>query len=316
MASRLSRRGFMGCAAASVLALGCSQDLPGPGKRSSVSSGGAFRFVHLTDLHIRPEHNAAEGVVACLKAVNKLGPKPDFILTGGDLVMDVCESDFERATLLFDVLVKTFRDYASIPVRHCIGNHDIFGWSSRRKVPTDHPQYGKKMFCDRLNLPRTYYTFDHKGWQFFVLDNIQPFADSSYQGCIDEEQMAWLLQELTRKQVGVPAVVVCHIPILSSTVFVDLPAGDSFNIPVSMMCRDSRKLADLFAKHNVRLVLSGHTHEVDVVDYRGVKFICGGSVCGAWWTGPQNGFKEGFGVLDMSTDGSLKYCYRDYGWIV
>ena len=128
--------------------------------------------------------------------------------------------------------------------------------------------------------------------------------------------MAWLSKELEQKPIDMPAIVVCHIPILSSTVFVDLPEGESYNIPVSMMCRDARKLADLFAKHNVKLALSGHSHEVDVVDYRGVKFICDGSVCGAWWGGPQNGFEEGFGVLDMSVDGAIKFYYHDYGWTV
>ena len=144
MASKLSRRGFIGCAAASVLSLGCSQKLSESAKNASILPGSTFSFVHLTDLHIRPERNATKGVTACLKAVNKLNPKPDFLLTGGDLVMDVTIGDFERATLLFDLLVKTFRDYAGIPVRHCIGNHDIFALSNQSRV--NHPQYGKKMF--------------------------------------------------------------------------------------------------------------------------------------------------------------------------
>jgi 3',5'-cyclic-AMP phosphodiesterase len=232
------------------------------------------------------------------------------------LVMDACECDVERAKSLYDLLVKTFDDHAGMPVRHCIGNHDIFGWSKQHKAPLDHPQYGKKMFCERLNLPRTYYAFDFMGWRFFVLDDIQPFTDDSYQGCIDGEQMAWFLKELENKPSDMPAVVICHIPIFSSTVFVDSPEGESYNIPVSLMCRDSRILADLFAKNNIKLALSGHSHEVDAVDFRGVKFICDGSVCGAWWTGPQNGFKEGFGVFDVFTDGSFSSNYCSYGWTV
>src|SRR5258706_221968 len=58
-----------------------AQNAPLPGAK-------AFRFAFLTDLHLMKdgELRSAEGIAACLAAVEKLDPRPEFILVGGDLV--------------------------------------------------------------------------------------------------------------------------------------------------------------------------------------------------------------------------------------
>ena len=104
----------------------------------------ACRFVHLTDIHVQPERRAVEGLVQCLNAVMRLDPQPEFIVTGGDLVMDVFEQDEQRARSLFPLLRKVFEEHTDLPVHHCIGNHDVFGWGSNG-VDNTHPAYGKKM---------------------------------------------------------------------------------------------------------------------------------------------------------------------------
>jgi len=58
-----------------------------------------FEFVFLTDIHVQPEHQDAEGFSKAIEKVNSINP--GFVLTGGDLVMDVLEQTKERADSLY-----------------------------------------------------------------------------------------------------------------------------------------------------------------------------------------------------------------------
>ncbi|RMF89764.1 MAG: hypothetical protein D6741_17515, partial [Planctomycetota bacterium] len=40
-------------------------------RAAATTAPAGFRFVHLTDIHVQPELRAAEGLAACLQAVNK-----------------------------------------------------------------------------------------------------------------------------------------------------------------------------------------------------------------------------------------------------
>jgi 3',5'-cyclic AMP phosphodiesterase CpdA len=315
--SFLTRRGFLqASSSAFALLAGPNWGLGDESAPGSVPTPSAqpFRFVHLTDIHVAPERQAEQGLVQCLQSVLALDPRPDFILTGGDLVMDVFEQDEDRARMLFQLLRKVFDDNAGIPVHHCIGNHDVFGWGSN-KVLEGQAGYGKQMVSEYLELPNRYYRFDHKGWRFFVLDDIQPAPEKAYQAYLDEEQFAWLEAELKAKPKEMPAAAVCHIPLLSVTVIGDAE-NNRYQIPTSSMCRDMPRLVQLFAENNVRLSLSGHLHQLDRIAFRGVEFICDGAVSGGWWKGPHKGFEEGYGVIDLGVDGSIQHQYLDYGWEV
>lgn len=312
MSENLSRRGFLGAISAFGAWLASPRAWAAE-SRSTVS--GEFRFVHLTDIHVQPELKATEGLIQCLKVVENLRPKPDFILTGGDLVRDVFNQSAARAKTLFTLLKKTFADHTSLPVRHCLGNHDVFGWGGKRGVTPETPLYGKAMFLEELGLSQTYYSFDHKGWRFYVLDSIQPSTgEKLYQGYIDDAQFDWLSRSLKEKPAAMPACVVTHIPIMSVTVFNRPSKETGYEVLANSMCRDAQKVTQLLAAHNVKLALSGHIHEIDRCEYRGITFICDGAVSGAWWKGPHKGFDEGFGVIDVNRDGSFRHEYRTYGW--
>jgi len=281
---------------------------------NSGASTGGFRFVHMTDLHVQPELKAAEGLAACLHHIQTLNPKPDFILTGGDLIMDALEQGENRASSLFDLLKKVFRDNNDIPVRHCMGNHDIFGWGKKQGVTEDHPKFGKRMYLEKMELESAFYAFDHKGWRFFVLDSVQPSESQLYQGGLDGPQMDWFRQELARKPAEMPGVVVTHIPFLTVTVLPDTAKDNRFQIGTSTICADSQRMAQMFAENNIKLALSGHIHMVDEVNYRGVKFACSGAVSGRWWKGLHKGFSEGYAIIDIANDGTISYQYMPFGW--
>ncbi|GAB4135006.1 MAG: hypothetical protein Kow0040_19380 [Thermogutta sp.] len=311
--SRISRRNVL--AGALAVLGGSLWGRTGAARAASTAIGpGGFRFVHLTDIHVQPELRAAEGLAACLQAVNKLDPKPDFIMTGGDLIMDALETSSERASMLFDLFKKVVADNTDIPVRHCMGNHDVFGWGRKHGVTEETAGFGKQMYCEKLQIERPYYAFDHRGWRFYVLDSVQPSESGLYQGGLDEEQLAWLHQDLSNKPADTPAVVVSHIPFLTVTVLPDAVKDGAFRIGPATICAGSQSLAGVFAAHGVRLAVSGHIHMLDEVLYRGVKYVCNAAVSGRWWKGANKGFPEGFGVFDLTPDGAAQFTYQTYGW--
>lgn len=282
--------------------------------QDSETSGIAFRFVHLTDIHVQPELRADAGMAACLQHVSQLNPRPDFIITGGDLIMDALEQDAQRSKMLFNLFTRVLKDNTDIPAYHCLGNHDVFGWGKKHGVTPDHDGYGKRMYCETFGCEKTYYSFDHKGWRFYILDSVQPSETGLYQGGLDPEQWAWFEDQLRSKPADMPAVIVSHIPFLSVTYIPDALNENQFRIGPATMCAGAQRMAQLLAQHNGRLAISGHIHMVDEVDYRGVKYVCDGAVSGRWWKGLNKGFPEGYGVFDVHADGKINYQYVTYGW--
>jgi len=57
--------------------------------------GEGFTFAFLTDIHLQPELEAVEGFRKAIDTINAL--HPDFVLTGGDLVMDALDETYGRA---------------------------------------------------------------------------------------------------------------------------------------------------------------------------------------------------------------------------
>jgi 3',5'-cyclic-AMP phosphodiesterase len=112
-----------------------------------------LRIAHLTDIHVQPEGIAARGLIDCLKAVHETADRPDLILNGGDFVMDVFGQNETRAKTLFDLWQRILNEYCKIPIRHCIGNHDVWGWNKERSGCTgNEPKYGKKWVMELYQL--------------------------------------------------------------------------------------------------------------------------------------------------------------------
>lgn len=309
-------RGTIGAGIASALPLTAAAQQPGDTVRTPQSTG-SFKFVHLTDIHIEPELEAAKGFARCLDAAQSAKSAPDFIVTGGDLVFDALEVSPQRAKELFNLYKKVVADHTSLPVHPTIGNHDVFGWARKNGVTPATLEYGKAMVKDLLGLKETYYEFDHKGWRFFVLDNIQPDESGQiYRGALDRTQVDWLAERLKRTDAKTPIAICEHIPLMSVIPFA-FPGtyhDGKWEMSNSLICGDTVERLKLYRDYNVRLCLSGHIHQLDRIEYRGITFICDGAVCGNWWKGPRDGVKEGFGHLELWPDGRVEHVYRDYGW--
>ena len=269
-----------------------------------------LRIAHLTDIHVQPEGKAPLGFEKCLEHAQS--KKPDLILTGGDLIMDALAASRESTQQQWDVFFRVLKANASVPVKHSIGNHDVWGWGDRAKYATE-PGFGKKWACDLLGLAKPYYSFDQAGWHIVVLDSTHPVDGNGYTARLDEEQFEWLASDLasTKK----PVMVLSHIPILGVCSQFDGQNEKTGNwvIPGSYVHIDARRIKDLFLKHkNVKLCISGHEHQLDSVVYNGVTYICNGAVSANWWNGRYFECDYGYALVDLFDDGTFANTYVPY----
>lgn len=265
-----------------------------------------FGVAFLTDIHLQPEKKAVEGLTQALDSVNNL--KPDFIITGGDLIMDALGVSYGRADSLYRLYQETIKKSNS-PVYNTMGNHEIYGIYDKAEADPEGEEYGEKMFEKRFG--ESYYAFEHKGWKFFIINSIEDTHNNGYTGLVDEEQLKWIKTELEKTDRSTPLVISTHIPFIS--VFTQRYQGSTVANNPGIIVENSKEVLDLFADHNLKLVLQGHLHALEDIEIDGIHFITVGAVCGGWWNGPNKTYEEGFAYLEFTED-SFSWRYVDYGW--
>lgn len=282
-----------------------------------VSEG--FRFVFFPDPHLRDEYRSAEGIAAALQAAERLDPRPAFIWTGGDLCDDLRSLNVEQARARATRFVELWRQNTTIPAYHVLGNHDAAGWGDG-DIPSDHPDFAFGLMQRLLGMERSYYSFDHGGWHFVIVDNIHRTEPGQHIGNVSDEQLTWLREDLRRHRER-PTMVAMHVPPLTATEFLTDRAErvreeNEWRIGFDRMIRNPDALMAALSEGNVRAVLSGHIHLVERLDLRGHTFLCLGSVSGQRWMGPRKGMgtAEGFGVVDVRADGTFDWDYQSFGW--
>lgn len=330
----VSRRRLLGAGVAAVTATVLFQTpalarLPLP--RAKAHRQRSIRLAHLTDLHIQPEKRAYEGVEACLRHVYSGKDTPELVLTGGDLVYDTLAVDRSRLETQWNLFSKVMRNECRAAetggVRHCLGNHDCWGWNKKKSNTSgSEAGWGKQFALDLLGLSKPYHSFNKAGWHFIVLDSVRPEGEAgAYKGGLDDEQFEWLKGDLASTPSTMPTLVLTHIPIVCAGALIDTdPRPDGILLTAGKTFQDARRVTALFRKHpNVKLVLSGHIHIDERIEYMGVTHLCNGAVSGNWWSGnpnppsndkPQRAV-EGYAILDLYDDGSFEREYRAYGWV-
>lgn len=190
-----------------------------------------FYFVQMSDTHWGYKGPANPDSSGTLKkavvAVNELEERPDFIIFTGDLT-HTTDDPIERRKRLAE-----FREIVSNlkvdTVRFMPGEHD---------ASLDHGKAFKEFFGS------TYYTFDHKGVHFIVLDNV-----SDPRASIGDEQLAWLAADLKQRERNAPVVVFTHRPLF------DLyPQWDWATL-------DGKKAIALLMPYSNVTVFYGHIHQ-------------------------------------------------------
>ena len=270
----------------------------------------ALRIVHLTDMHLDARPVAVANVTKVLKEINLLDDKPDLIINTGDSVFRADRMSYEGAKEQWDLLTKVLSDHNRIPMKSCIGNHDVwFGPDSANDQYRSNKFFQKKWVLDVLSLPAPYYSVAMKGWHFIALDSIN-VTDYS----LGDKQLAWLETELARIPPSDNVCIFSHVSILSIIPLLRSMKDtrlEDFRYPASRQHKDALLLKDLFYKYrNVKLCLSGHTHQVDELNFLGVKYLCGGAVSGNWWADDNRTslvfeeFPPAYTIIDLFEDGS------------
>jgi len=285
-----------------IILAGCDQ------KSSDPCQDESFSFVFMTDIHLQPESNATEGFRAAITEANAL--KPDFVITGGDLIMDALGVSYDRADELYNLYEQEIEAF-NMPVYNTMGNHEVFGIYEKSGVDPTHPEYRFGMFESRIG--ESYYSFDHGGWHFMILHSVQETDDRHYIGMIDEDQMQWIKDDLLDVDPKTPIVISTHIPFI--TVFTQILYGEYAPEYHGLIVENSREVLDIFNGYNLKIVLQGHLHYLEDIEVYGTHFITVGAVSGRWWQGPNDGVEEGFLMVHVNGD---DFCweYVDYGWEV
>lgn len=271
----------------------------------------SLRFAYLTDIHVKPGEVPEKGMAKALQHVQKLRPEVDFIINGGDSIMDALAATAESTQTQWDLFNKILKQENNLPVYPCIGNHDVYGWF-QKNPDTSNPLYGKAWAVKALQMPERYYHFNKGKWDFIVLDSTQLNPAGGYIGKIDNEQLVWLKNKLAEIPSDHYISIISHIPILSicSGLFFNKnePNGD-LKIQRNLMHTDFLELKKLFRQYpNLKSCLSGHIHLQDELRYLDISYYCNGAVSGAWWKGAYQEFQPAYAVFEYFNDGT---CTRE-----
>ena len=275
---------------------------------SCTQKSDSFTFVFMTDIHVQPEKRAGEGFRKAIDKVNSLNP--DFVITGGDLIMDALGQTQGRSDSLYNLYQNIITQF-KMPVYNTMGNHEVFGLYERSGISPENPEYGKQMFKNRIGDGKTYFSFNHKGWYFIILDGIGFTPERSYYGHVDSLQLVWLKNDLANVDKKIPIVISTHIPLFS--IYGQMKNGPTYAMGQGGVVTNALDVIKSLENHNLKLVLQGHLHIVEEIQYRGTTYITGGAVCGAWWNGARDGFPEGFMVVEADKD-DFSWEYMTYGW--
>lgn len=238
MDHELNRRSFLklaglgaGIVFASRLGLNAN-NAQAAGYESGVADTDDFYFVQMSDAHwgftgdaVNPD--ATGTLRKAVAAVNALEHAPDFIFFTGDLTHTTDDPKERRRRLAeFKEIVSQLKVKN---IRFCPGEHD---------ASLDFGEAYKEFFGE------THYTFEHKGIQFIVLDNV-----SDPTAALGNEQLEWLKKVLAGYSKDQNIVVFTHRPLF------DLyPQWD-------WATRDGAAAVDLLMPYNNVTVFYGHIHQ-------------------------------------------------------
>jgi UDP-2,3-diacylglucosamine pyrophosphatase LpxH len=230
----------------------------------SVRQADLFEFVFIADMHLERREVGGVKLMASLKEINGMESKPAFLWFQGDICLQ------SGAGNLYTDCCRV----AEMPVRHGAGNHEMI---LEHENPRDE-------FEQRFG--PTYYSFDWGQLHCIVLDGNKPIPGQTgwqaVHGAVEGSELQWLKADLAAQPTGKLIVVGVHIPIVSS--YPERRGTSPENAPYWEMT-NRRLLTDLFAEHQVKLVLQGHMHENERTTVGGVEYVASISVSGSWWRG-------------------------------
>ena len=239
-----------------------------------------FTFAYISDSHIQHVkgtqfvRNWDRGLIRAVAETNLLSPRPDFVIFGGDLAQLGTRAELDHgAEMLAKLAMKT----------HCVmGEHDYY---------LDLGEYWSKLFGPH------YYSFDHKGVHFAVLNSILTYDDWTFNRwptaeqrmlemagldnpngspfMVGDKQREWLRKDLAKVKRDTPLVVFSHSPLQK------IYKGWNF------WTEDAEQVQALIAPFDKVTVLYGHVHQIQYNQVGNIAFTS--AMATAWpWPYPQS----------------------------
>src|SRR6476661_10498684 len=84
-----------------------------------------LRFAHMTDMHIPADGRGTRGFTAALQALAAVSPAPDFLITGGDHVMETFKAEHDSTLAQWKLYNQLMAAGTSLRIYPVIGNHDV-----------------------------------------------------------------------------------------------------------------------------------------------------------------------------------------------
>jgi 3',5'-cyclic-AMP phosphodiesterase len=217
--------------------------------------GETFTFAYISDAHLTQikgtefVQNFDKGLKKAVFEVNFMDPKPDFVVFGGDLAQLGKREEIDHG-------LEIMKDI-SLPIKWVIGEHDYY---------LDLGKYWQE------KVSPLYYSFDHKGVHFVVLNSILTDDDWTHKRwpspeermhqmarldnpdgspfMVKDEQIAWLKGDLAKIKKDTPLVVLSHSPLYK--IFK----------PWNFWTDDAEKVQALLKPFNNVQVFHAHVHQV------------------------------------------------------
>ncbi|MGR8934062.1 MAG: metallophosphoesterase [Gammaproteobacteria bacterium] len=238
-----------------------------------------FSFAYISDSHIQQikgtqfVRNWDRGLIRTVAEVNLLDPKPDFVLYGGDIAQLGSKAEIDHGLELLSAL--------RYKVHYALGEHDYY---------LDLGEYWQKQ------LGPQYYSFDHKGVHFVVLNSILTYDDwikkwptpqermltmagldnpNGSPFMVGDKQREWLRKDLEKIDKKTPLVVLSHSPL--QQIFRNW----------NFWTEDAESVQDLLQPFTRVVVLYGHVHQIQYNQIGNISF--NSAMATAWpWPYPQN----------------------------
>lgn len=235
-----------------------------------------FTFAYISDAHIqqikgnRFVRNWDRGLIRAVAETNLLYPKPDFVMFGGDLAQLGSAPELDHGAEILSAL--------KIKTRYVMGEHDYY---------LDLGAYWEKLFGPQ------YYSFDHKGVHFVVLNSILTYDDWTYRRwptseqrmlemagldnpngspfMVGDKQRQWLKKDLAKIPKSTPIVVFSHSPLQK------IYKGWNF------WTEDAEQVQALLKPFERVSVIYGHVHQIQ---YNQIGSISFNSVMATAWPWP------------------------------
>ncbi len=242
-----------------------------------------FTFAYISDSHIQQikgnkfVRNWDRGLIRAVAEANLMDPRPDFVFYGGDIAQLGKKAEIDHGLEILSGL----RD----KVHYVMGEHDYY---------LDLGEHWKK------RLGPDYYSFDHKGMHFVVLNSILTYDDWTYDRWKDgeermgvmaglddhrgspfmvgEKQRAWLKKDLAKVDLDTPVTVLSHSPLQK------IYRGWNF------WTEDAEQIQALLKPFKKVNVFYGHVHQIQYNQIGNISFHA--AMATAWpWPYPQSNAK-------------------------